>query len=160
MKESSKEIILTKEGYEQLIKEREYLINIKRKEIAEKIAESIHAGDLNDSPEYDEAKNEQARIEDRIATINEILSRAKVIDEEKIKFDKVCAGARVVLKDLNEGIEEEYKIVGSAESNPLEGKISNESPIGSAIMGKRAGEIVEVNAPQGTSKYKITSIKR
>ncbi|RJQ52631.1 MAG: transcription elongation factor GreA [Actinobacteria bacterium] len=155
-----KEIILTKEGYDKLVEELSDLVSRRRKEVAERIKESIAFGDLSENSEYDDAKNEQAFIEGRITEINEIISEAKVVEENHRKRGMVDIGCRVLLKDLESGEECEYRLVGSVEANPGDHKISNESPVGQAIVGKKAGQTVEVKVPSGSVQYQIVSVKK
>jgi transcription elongation factor GreA len=154
-----KEVILTAEGYEKLKQEIEYLQNDKRREVADRIRVAREFGDIAENAEYDDAKNEQAMLEARIAKLEEQLSAARVIDEDEITSDVVSIGSRVKLKDMDDNKTVEYHIVGSAEANPAEQKLSNESPVGKAILGRKKGEVVEVAAPRGALKYKIMDIK-
>src|SRR5215210_5480154 len=154
-----KEVILTREGYEKLKQEIEYLSNDKRREVAERIRIAREFGDISENAEYDDAKNEQALLEHRIATLEERLLSARVIDEGDVQSDVVSIGTRVKLKDMDANQTVEYHIVGSAEANPAEHKLSNESPVGKAIIGRKKGEVVEVAAPRGSLKYKIIAIK-
>lgn len=155
-----KEIVLTKEGYDKLVEELTDLITRRRKEVAERIKESIAFGDLSENSEYDDAKNEQAFVEGRITEINEIISEAKVLDSNHHRRNLVEIGCRVVLKDLETSEECEYRLVGSVEANPGDHKISNESPVGGAIVGKKAGQTVRVKVPRGVLEYQIVSIKK
>lgn len=155
-----KEIIVTKEGYDKLADELADLVTRRRKEVAERIRESIAFGDLSENSEYDDAKNEQAFVEGRINEINEILSKAKVVNAGNGRRKTVDVGCRVVLRDLETGEDCEYRIVGSVEADPGDHKISNESPVGEAIMGKKTGQTVEVQVPRGTLQYQIVSIKK
>jgi transcription elongation factor GreA len=154
-----KEVILTAEGYEKLKQEIEYLQNDKRREVADRIRIARDFGDIAENAEYDDAKNEQAMLEARIAKLEEQLSAARVIEADEITSDVVSIGSRVKLKDMDDNKTVEYHIVGSAEANPTEQKLSNESPVGKAILGKKKGEVVEVVAPRGSLKYKIMDIK-
>jgi transcription elongation factor GreA len=154
-----KEVILTREGYEKLKQEIEYLSNDKRREVAERIRIAREFGDISENAEYDDAKNEQALLEHRIATLEERLLSARVIDEGDVQSDVVSIGTRVKLKDMDANQTVEYHIVGSAEANPAEHKLSNESPVGKAIIGRKKGEVVEVAAPRGSLKFKILDIK-
>ncbi|SHK37385.1 transcription elongation factor GreA [Anaerobranca californiensis DSM 14826] len=156
---SNKEIILTPSGLKKLEEELEYLKSTKRREVAERIKVAISYGDISENSEYDDAKNEQAFVEGRILTLEKMLRNAKIIDEGDVNREVVNVGCTVVLKDLEYDEDLEYTIVGSAESNPNDNKISNESPVGKAIIGKPVGSIVEVAVPEGTIKYKIISIK-
>jgi len=154
-----KEVILTPEGYEKLKGEIEYLTTVKRREVADRIRTAREFGDIMENAEYDDAKNEQAMLEHRIATLEERLRDAHVIDTSEVSADAVSVGTRVRLRDLEVGKTVEYRIVGSAEANPAENKLSNESPVGRAIIGRKKGETVEVAAPRGTLKFKIMEIK-
>ena len=155
----AKEVILTKEGYEKLKQEIEYLSTEKRREVAERIRVAREFGDIAENSEYDDAKNEQALVEHRIATLEERLLSARVIEKKDIAKDVVSVGSHVKLRDMGANKTFEYRIVGSAEANPAEQKLSNESPVGKAIMGKKKGETVEVAAPRGSLKFKILEIK-
>jgi transcription elongation factor GreA len=154
-----KEVILTPEGYEKLKQEIEYLSTDKRREVADRIRIAREFGDIAENAEYDDAKNEQAMLEHRIAQLEERLTAARVIDKGEIKKDVVSIGSHVKLRDVDAKKTFEYHIVGSAEANPDENKLSNESPVGRAIMGRKKGETVEVAAPRGSFKYKILEIK-
>ena len=154
-----KEVILTPEGYAKLKEEIEHLSTVKRREVAERIKHAREFGDITENSEYDDAKNEQAMLEHRIATLEERLSNARVIDAGDIQSDVVGIGSRVRLKDIDANETIEYTIVGSAEANPAQNRLSNESPVGKAILGKKKGEIVEVAAPRGALKFKIVDIK-
>jgi len=155
-----KEVILTKEGYDKLVEELSDLVSRRRKEVAQRIKESIEFGDLSENSEYDDAKNEQAFVEGRITEINEILNEAKVVEGGNGRRKTVDIGCHVKLKDLETGEACEYRIVGSVEADPGDHKISNESPVGQAIMGKKTGQTVEVKVPRGTLQYQIVSIKK
>ena len=154
-----KDVILTKEGYEKLRHEIEYLSTEKRREVADRIRVAREFGDINENAEYDDAKNEQALLEHRIATLEERLLAARVIEKKEISKDVVSVGSKVKLRDVAAGKTFEYRIVGSAEANPAENKLSNESPVGKAILGHKKGEVVEVAAPRGALKFKILDIK-
>jgi len=154
-----KEVILTPEGYKKLAKEIEYLSTEKRREVAERIKVAREFGDIAENAEYDDAKNEQAYVEARIAMLEERLVSARVIQKKDIAKDVVSVGSTVRLKDVDANETIEYHIVGSAEANPAEQKLSNESPVGRAILGKKKGETVEVAAPRGSLKFKILDIK-
>lgn len=156
---NSKEVILTPTGLKKLEDELEYLKSIKRREVAERIKIAISYGDISENSEYEDAKNEQAFIEGRILTVEKMLRNATVIDEGEIDTEVVSIGCTVTLKDLEYDEELEYTIVGSAESNPNDNKISNESPVGKAILGKPIGSEVEVSVPAGTIKYQIIGIR-
>jgi transcription elongation factor GreA len=154
-----KEIILTPEGHEKLKEEIEHLSTVKRREVAERIKQAREFGDITENSEYDDAKNEQAMLEHRIATLQERLKHSRVIQRKEITTDVVSVGTRVRLRDVDARETIEYTIVGSAEANPAEHKLSNESPVGKAIMGHKKGETVEVSAPRGSLKFKIMDIK-
>jgi transcription elongation factor GreA len=154
-----KEVILTPEGYEKLKGEIEYLSNDKRREIADRIRVAREFGDIAENAEYDAAKNEQAHLEARIALLEDRLANARVVTKKEIKSGEVSIGTKVRLRDIAANQTVEYHIVGSAEADPSENKLSNESPVGKAIMGKKKGETVEVAAPRGALKYKILDIK-
>jgi transcription elongation factor GreA len=153
-----KEVILTSEGYERLKKEIEELSTVKRREVAERIRVAREFGDIAENAEYDDAKNEQMLLEHRIATLEERLRDARVISKKDVAKDVVSIGSKVKLRDVAARETVEYHIVGSAEANPAQNKLSNESPVGKAIIGKKKGETVEVSAPRGTLKYKILEI--
>src|SRR5207244_2201795 len=154
-----KEVILTPEGFKKLQHEIEHLSTQKRREVAERIRIAREFGDIAENAEYDDAKNEQALLEHRIATLEERLRAARVITKKDIAKDVVSIGSKVKLRDMDAKQTVEYRIVGSAEANPAENKLSNESPVGKAIIGKKKGETVEVAAPRGSMKFKILEIK-
>lgn len=154
-----KEIILTKQGLKKVEDELDELKAVKRKEVAEKIKQALAFGDISENSEYDEAKNEQAQVEERIAKLETMLRKARVIDESDISRDVVSVGSTVKVMDLEFDEEVEYTIVGSAEADPYELKISNESPVGKALIGSKVGETVEVQIPDGITKYKVLEIK-
>ncbi len=154
-----KEVILTPEGFVKLREEIENLSTVKRREVAERIKQAREFGDITENSEYDDAKNEQAMLEHRIATLEERLANARVIEADEIQSDVVGLGSRVRLRDIDANETIEYTIVGSAEANPAQNRLSNESPVGKAIIGRKKGEIVEVTAPRGSLKFKIMDIK-
>jgi transcription elongation factor GreA len=155
-----KEVILTPEGYKKLKEEIEHLSNAKRREIAERIRVARQFGDIAENSEYDDAKNDQALLEHRIAILEERMANARVISKKEVSKDVVSVGSHVKLRDLSAKETVEYHIVGSAESNPDAQKLSNESPVGRALIGKKKGETVEVTTPRGKAlKYKILDIK-
>ena len=154
-----KEVILTSQGYKKLSQEIEYLQTEKRREVAERIRIAREFGDIAENAEYDDAKNEQAMLEHRIAQLEERLLSAHVITKKEISKDSVSVGATVKLRDIQANKTVEYHIVGSTEANPAENKLSNESPVGKAIMGRKKGDTVEVVAPRGALKFKILEIK-
>lgn len=155
-----KEVILTQEGYDNLDKELNYLKTEKRTEIAERIKVALGFGDLSENSEYDEAKNAQAENEVKIAELENKLRHAKIIDEKEIDTDTVQIGNTVKVLDIEFNEEVEYTIVGSTEVNLAENKISNESPVGAALLGKKKNDMVEVKTPGGIAKYKILSITK
>ncbi len=155
-----KEVLLTQEGYDNLEKELEYLVTEKRAEIAERIKIALGFGDLSENSEYDEAKNAQAANETKIAELENKLRYAKIIDESEIDTKTVQVGNTVKVLDMEFNEEESYTIVGSTEVDLTQNKISNESPIGAALMGAKKGQIVEAEAPAGVIKYKIISITK
>ena len=158
MENNNEELLLTKDGFEKLENELEHLRNVKRKEIADRIKEAISYGDITDNAEYEDAKNEQAFMEARINDLERTLKKARLLDETDRDSQAVSLGSTVTLKDLESGEELEYIIVGTAEADPTEDKISNESPVGKAIMGKEVGDIVEVKVPAGIAKYEVTRL--
>ncbi len=155
-----KEVILTPEGFKKLKEEIEYLANDKRREVADRIRIARQFGDIAENSEYDDAKNEQALLEHRIALLEERMANSRVISKKDVAKDVVSVGSHVKLRDVSGKETVEYHIVGSAEANPSENKLSNESPVGKAIIGKKKGETVEVTTPRGKAlKYKILDIK-
>ena len=154
-----KDVILTPAGYEHLKKELDHLRTDRRREIAERIAAAREFGEIAENAEYDDAKNEQALLEHRIATLEDRMRAARVISKRDVTTDVVSVGSRVRLRDVNAKKTFEYHIVGSAEADPAENKLSNESPVGKAILGRKKGETVEVSAPRGALKFKILEIK-
>lgn len=155
---NNKEVILTIEGLKKLEQELEELKTVKRREVALRIKQAIEFGDISENSEYEDAKNEQAFIEGRILTLEKMLRNAKIIDDENLGTEVVYIGSTVLLLDLEFGEEIKYTIVGSAEADPVNNKISNESPVGKAILGLPKGETVEVSAPAGFFKYQIVDI--
>ena len=156
----AKKFIMTYEGVKKLEEELEYLKTVKRKEITEKIKVALGYGDLSENSEYDEAKNDQAFTEGRIIQLENMLKNAVVVDESEIPKDKVSVGSIVKVMDYEFDEEVEYTIVGSAEADPMHFKISNESPVGSALLGKKVGDVVEVAVPSGVSKFEVLEIRR
>ena len=155
---TAKKTILTYTGLKALESELENLKVVKRKEVAQKIKEAREQGDLSENAEYDAAKDEQRDIEARIEEIEKILKNADVVDEEEVDLEKISVGCTVVLYDVEFEEEVEYKIVGSTEANSLAGKISNESPLGMALIGHEIGDVVEVEMGEVVSKYKVLDI--
>ena len=158
--EENKAVLLTQEGYDKLEKELEYLRTEKRAEVAERIKVALGFGDLSENSEYDEAKTAQAENEAKIADLENKIRYAKIIDESEIDTKTVQVGNVVKVLDMEFEEEETYTIVGSTEVDLSQNKISNESPIGAALMGAKKNQIVEVNAPAGIIKYKVLSIKK
>ena len=157
---SEKKFIMTYEGVQKLEKELEYLKTVKRKEKTEKIKVALGYGDLSENSEYDEAKNDQAFTEGRIIQLENMLKNAEVVDESEIPSDIVSVGSKVKVKDYDFDEEVVYTIVGSAEADPMEFKISNESPVGAGLLGKKVGDVVEITIPDGVSKFEVLEIKR
>ena len=155
-----KEVLLTPEGYEKLTQDLEGLRTDKRREVADRIRVAREFGDIAENAEYDDAKNEQAMLEHKIAQLEERLLSARVIDTDDVDTSVVSVGSVVRLRDIDAKQTVEYHIVGSAEANPAEHRLSNESPVGKAIIGRKKGETVEVQTPRGTKiKFKIMEIK-
>ena len=154
----SEEILLTKDGYDKIVEELDKLVTVRRKEVAERIKEAISYGDISENSEYDSAKNEQAELEDRINKLENMVRKAKIIDESEISKDRVSVGLKVLVREKNSGEEMEYTIVGSTEADPFEGKISNESLVGSALLGKKKDDEIEIQVPDGTYVYTIIDI--
>jgi transcription elongation factor GreA len=152
--------MLTEEGYEKLENELEYLENEKRREVAKRIKVAREFGDISENSEYDDAKNEQAFVEGRIKEIKNMLNNAHVVKDEEITDKKVNLGTRVMLHNLDSDEKIRYTLVGSAEADPLNHKISNESPIGKSILGHAIGDQVKVDTPSGQVEYEIVSIKK
>ena len=155
----SKDVILTPEGLQKLKGELEDLQTVRRREVAERIKEAREFGDISENSEYDDAKNEQAMLEQRIAALEEKVRSAQVIDASELSTDVVRVGVTVNVKDEGTGSSDKYTIVGSAEASPADKKLSNESPVGKALMGRKKGESVEVALPSGKKRtLKITKI--
>ena len=153
-----KKNILTYEGLRKYEEELHDLKVVKRREIAQKIKEAREQGDLSENAEYDAAKDEQRDIEARIEELEKILKNAEVVDEDEVDLDKISIGCRVKIREFNEDLD--YKIVGSTEANSLKGKISNESPVGKALIGHKVRDIVEVETQAGVLKYEVLEIQR
>ena len=154
------EIYLTPEGYEKLKEELDYLEKIKRREISKALEYARSLGDISENAEYDSAKNEQAHCEKKIAELKDKLSRARIIDPKQIPKNQVFIGAKVLLKDLDTDEELEYMLVSQEEADYEAGKISIESPVGKSLLQRKLDDIVEINVPAGTLRYKITKISR
>lgn len=157
---SDKKIILTDEGLKKLEEELEYLKTIKRKEVAGKIKVALSFGDLSENSEYDEAKNEQAIVESRIAYLENMLKNVTVLDEDELTTEYVNIGCKIVVKDIEFDEICNYQIVGSTEANPIEGRISDESPVGKALLGHKIGDIVDVETPGGVISFEVLEISK
>ena len=159
----ARESLITQEGLEKLRTELTDLTTVKRREVAARIKEAREFGDIMENAEYDSAKNDQAHLEARIAVLEERLANARVVTKKEItaaqKSGEVSVGTKVKLKDMGTNKQFEYHVVGSAEANPAEMKLSNESPVGKAIMGRKKGDVVEAPTPKGAKKFKIMEIK-
>lgn len=156
----NKEYHITYEGLKNLEKRLEQLKTEFRRDIAERIKQALAFGDISENSEYDAAKNEQARVESEISEIENMLKNVKIIDEDEINTNVIGLGTKVKLQNLDTKVEKEYTIVGFLEADPLNNKISDESPLGKALLGNQAGAIVEVSAPVGKIKYKVLSITK
>lgn len=156
----AEEMLLTKEGYDKIVAEHEELVTVRRKEVAERIKEAISYGDISENSEYDSAKNEQAELEERINKLENMLRKAKVIDENSMSKDHVGIGLKVKVKELDSNEVIEYTIVGSTEADPFQGKISNESLVGRGLLGKMVNDVVEIMVPDGTVRYEVMEIYR
>lgn len=156
----AKQIFVSREGYQKLENELEHLKTVKRKEVAMAIQKARSFGDLSENSEYDEAKNEQAEIESRIAMLEVTLENATILDDKDIKTDKVSVGNTVKIYNIATEQDEEYRIVGSTESDPIEGKISDDCPLGKALLGQRVGDSINVETPGGIVKYTVISISK
>lgn len=157
---SEKEVLLTAAGLAKLEQELDQLKTVRRREVAARIKQALQFGDISENSEYDDAKNEQAFIEGRIHALEKMLRNSRVVDEDEIATDVVGIGTRVRVKDLEYDEEYEYTIVGSAEADPSQYKISNESPVGRALLGQKVGSVVEVNVPAGIVRLEILEISR
>ena len=155
---ATKPVILTTEGHEKLEQELEQLKTVRRKEVSEKIKVALSFGDLSENSEYDEAKNEQAMVEARIAEVEQMLKNASVLDEAGITTDTIGVGSVIKIRHMKLGREDTYKIVGSTEASPLQKKISDESPVGKAMLGHHVGDVVEVETPSGIIEYEVLEI--
>ena len=155
-----RDVILTQEGLDKLKNELEYLSGDKRREVAERIKEAREFGDIMENSEYDDAKNEQAQVEYRIQSLEQKLRNARVVDTEQVSTETVSIGARVTLKDTKSKATRNYSIVGSAEADPKNGRLSNESPVGKALLGRKKGEKVTIPAPRGALEYQVVKIAR
>lgn len=160
MSTKAKQMLYTQEGYDLLVKELNYLKGEKREEIKEAIALARSFGDLSENAEYDEARNEQAKTEARISELEQLIENAVIVDEASIDTSVVNIGSTVLVYDLDEKEEIEYNIVGSIEADPFSNKISDQSPIGRAVVGNKAGTTVSVEAPGGTIRLEIRKVSR
>lgn len=156
----TEEVLLTKEGYEKIVAEYDDLVSVKRAEVAARIKEAREFGDISENAEYDAAKNEQAELEERINKLENMMRKAKIIEEGKTNRSKVNIGSKVTVKDTKTKKTEEYTIVGSTEADPFEGKISNESKVGEALIGHKVGEKVQIEVPSGLIEYEVISINK
>ena len=158
--EVNEEVVLTEAGRKKLLEELEDLKMNKRREVAERLKNAISYGDLMENSEYDDAKNEQARVEHRIDQLETMLARARVIDRRHVKTKEVGIGSLVEIKQVGSGKKQAYRIVGPAEANPENHMISFQSPVGRAVLGHRVNDVVVVTAPAGDIRYRITAIKK
>lgn len=156
----SEEILLTQEGYDKIVAEHEDLVSVRRKEVSERLKEAISYGDLSENSEYDSAKNEQAELEERILKLENMIRKAKIINENEMDADRVSVGLKVKVQDTATGDAMEFTIVGSTEADPFAGKISNESEVGKNLLGKQKGETVDIIVPDGVLTYKIVDITK
>ena len=152
--------ILTESGLKKLEEELDYLISVRRNEISEQIAVARGFGDLSENAEYDEAKKEQAKVEEQITKLQQTIRTETVVADDEITTERVSIGTIVKVKDLDEGESYEYAIVGANEADPMENKISNESPVGAGLIGAKRNQTVTITIPAGTLRYKVTSIKK
>ncbi|MDF2568134.1 MAG: transcription elongation factor GreA [Oscillospiraceae bacterium] len=157
---ATKQIILTDEGLKKLEEELEYLKTVKRKDVAEKIKVALSFGDLSENSEYDEAKNEQAMVEARVTQLEAMLKNVKILDEDELTTDSVAVGSKVKVKDIEFDEILDYHIVGSTEADPAVGRISDESPVGKALLGHKVGDVVEVEAPVGILTFELVEISK
>lgn len=157
---TEKEVILSPEGLKKLEEELEYLKSVRRRQVAERIKQAREFGDIAENSEYDDAKNEQAFIEGRILTLENLIRHAKVVNSSTTENDLVTVGSTVVVRDCSSGEVFRYTIVGSAEADPVRNRISNESPVGKALLGQHVGDKVTVNIPLGQVQYEILEIHR
>lgn len=156
----NEELLLTQEGYDKIVAEHDELISVKRAEVAERIKEAISYGDISENAEYDSAKNEQADLEERIHALEEMLRKAKIVQDEDVKGDSVNIGLKVTVKDIDSGDKEVFFIVGATESDPFNGKISTESSVGKALIGKKKGDTVSIEIPNGVVNYRVMKIEK
>ena len=154
----NEEILLTQEGYDKVVAEHEYLVSVRREEVSEHLKEAKSYGDLSENAEYDAAKNEQAELEERIAKLEYMMRNAKIVGEDELTGEHVNLGLTVRIKDQKTAKQYKYTIVGITDADPFSGKISNESPVGKALLGHAKGEVVEVETESGMLYYKIMEI--
>ena len=157
---SEQDVILTREGLEQLEQELEHLRTVKRTEVKERLKEAIALGDLSENSEYDDAKNEQAFMEGRILELEKMIRNAKIIEDGEQQNDTITVGSLVTVKDIEFDEITEYRLVGTVEADPMNNRISNESPVGRALLGHKAGEIIDVEVPAGVIQLEIVSISK
>ena len=155
-----KQYKMTKEKYDELVKELEYMKTVREKEVADQVKEARSFGDLSENSEYDEAKNEQGKLYSRIAEVENILANHIIIEDSDLMPSEVVTGCKIKVEDMEFGDVEEFYIVGSQEAKPIEGRISDESPFGMGMLGKKVGEIAVVDAPAGQQKYKILELSK
>ena len=156
----NEEMLLTQEGYDKIVAEHEELVSVKRAELAARIKEAISYGDISENAEYDSAKNEQAELEEKIHELEEILRKAKIVQDEDVRGDTVNIGLKVTVQDLDTGDIEVYSIVGATESDPFNGKISTDSSVGKGLIGKKKNDTVAIEVPDGVINYKIMNIEK
>ncbi|CAB1130005.1 transcription elongation factor resolving backtracking / stalling [Candidatus Hydrogenisulfobacillus filiaventi] len=156
---SERELLISPEGLKKLEDELEYLKTVKRREVAERIKTAREFGDISENSEYEDAKNEQAFVEGRIQSLEKMLRQARVVNEAEMDPGRVHIGSRVRVRDLEEDLEEEYTVVGATEADPGKNRISTESPMGQALLGRKVGDTVEVKAPVGTIRFEILAIQ-
>ena len=156
----NEEIVLTQEGYDKIVAEHDELVSVKRGEVAARIKEAISYGDISENAEYDAAKNEQAELENRISYLENMMRKAKIVQEVDVKGDTVGIGLKVKVKNMETNETAEFSIVGATESDPFSGKITTESAVGNALMGHKKGDVVQVEVPDGIVNYKIEKITK
>ena len=156
----NEEMLLTQEGYDKIVAEHEELVSVKRAEVAARIKEAISYGYISENAEYDSAKNEQAELEEKIHELEEILRKAKIVQDEDVRGDTVNIGLKVTVQDLDTGDIEVYSIVGATESDPFNGKISTDSSVGKGLIGKKKNDTVAIEVPDGVINYKIMNIEK
>ena len=156
----NEEMLLTQEGYDKIVAEHEELVSVKRAEVAARIKEAISYGDISENAEYDSAKNEQAELEEKIHELEEILRKAKIVQDEDVRGDTVNIGLKVTVQDLDTGDIEVYSIVGATDSDPFNGKISTDSSVGKGLIGKKKNDTVAIEVPDGVINYKIMNIEK